>query len=123
MPVLVTITTISLLFRRGSSVSFLDPAALRARIEGELDDSDERDRALVLVDKLGQLANAYDDSLSASIDAYVAESTNPASTAEDLITRLEPWDRTRRATLHEIMRISRSMLVLLTASKGERVFH
>ena len=90
MPVLVTIATISILFRGGSTVSFLDPAMLRDQLEDELEESAARDDALLLVDKLEQLAGQYDTSLAASVEAYVTESANAESTAEDLIEILEP---------------------------------
>jgi len=122
MPVLVTIATISLLFRRGSVASFLDPTLLRARIASELDEADVRDQALALAEELERLANHYEQSLAASIDAYAAESINPAATAEGLMAMLGPWDRSRRETLREIVRIRRSMLDLLTDSQWDRVF-
>ena len=122
MPVLATIATINLLFRGGTTASFLDPPTLRDRIESELTGSDARDRALSLVDELEQLTRRYDESLAASIEAYVSESTKAASRAEDLIAILGPWDHTRGETLHEIAQIRQTMLDLLTAEQWERVF-
>ena len=122
MPVLATIATINFFFGSDSTVSFLNPAALRARCESELSRPDTRDRALALVDELEHLADQYNESLAASLEAYVTETANANSTATDLIGILRPLDNTRRSTLHEIVRIRQSMLDVLSAREWDRVF-
>lgn len=122
MPVVVTLATINVLFRGGSTAGFLDPHALRAAIECELADSDTRDSALALVDELERLARQYDESFTASVEAYKTESTNTETTAEDLIAKLEAWDQKRRLTLQEIVRIRQSMLDVLSESEWDKVF-
>ena len=122
MPVLVTLATINFLFRGGSTIGFLDPAALRAAIESELAESDGRNSALVLVDELERLARQYDESFTASVEAYKTESSNAGTTAADLIAKMEPWDRERRLTLQEIVRIRQSMLDVLSESEWDEVF-
>ena len=122
MPVLATIATINFFFGSDSTVSFLNPATLRARCESELARSDTRDSALALVDELEILAGQYNESLAASLEAYVTETSNAKSTATDLIGILRPLDNTRRSTLHEIVRIRQSMLDVLSAPEWDRVF-
>jgi hypothetical protein len=122
MPVLATIATINFFFGSGSTVSFLNPATLRARCESELARSDTRDSTLALVDELELLAGQYNESLAASLEAYVTETSKAKSTATDLIGILLPLDNTRRSTLHEIVRIRQSMLDVLSAREWDRVF-
>ena len=124
MPVLATIATINVLFRGGATdrVGFLEPVTLRARIERELGDAAVRDRALALVDELERIALRYDRSLMATIEAYVAESSNPRSRSHDLVTILDSLDRGRRAALDEIVGIRRSMHNLLTVAQWDSVF-
>jgi hypothetical protein len=122
MPVLITIATINFFFGSDSTVSFLNPATLRARCESELARSDTRDSALALVDELEHLAGQYNESLAANLAAYVTEISNEKSTATNLIGVLRPLDNTRRSTLHEIVRIRQSMLDVLSAREWDRVF-
>lgn len=121
MPVLTTIATINFFFGSDSTVSFLNPATLRARCESELARSETRDIALALVDELELLAGQYNESLAASLEAYVAETSNAKSTATDLIGILQPLDNTRLSTFHEIVRIRQSMLDVLSAPEWDRV--
>ncbi len=122
MPVLITLATINVLFRGGSVVSFLDPAMLRASIESELEDSNAQDAALQLVDKIEEIASQYDKSFAASLEAYVRESMNAESTAEDLIATLEPWDNTRQSKLLEIVGIRQAMLDTVSDSEWDKIF-
>ncbi len=122
MVVLTTLALTNILFGGGSTLGFLDPRALRDAIESELADSDTRDSALALVDELERLARQYDESFTASVEAYKTESMNTETTAEDLIAKLEPWDQKRRMTLQEIVRIRQSMLGVLSESEWDKVF-
>ncbi|MGI9343610.1 MAG: hypothetical protein ACR2QV_12235 [Gammaproteobacteria bacterium] len=122
MPVLATIATINFFVGRGSEASFLAPADLRERLDNELDASPTRDEALSLVDELDQLATRYDERRAASLDAYEAESSNPASSADDLIAILAPLDRDRRAMMLEIVRIRQRMLDTLSAGQWDDIF-
>jgi hypothetical protein len=122
MVILTTLVLTNILFGGGSNLGFLDPRALRDAIEGELADSDTRDSALALVDELERLARQYDESFIASVEAYKTELSNTETTAEDLIANLEPWDRERRLTLQEIVRIRQSMLDVLSESEWDEVF-
>jgi len=122
MPVLTTLVITNLLFRESSVVGFLDPAMLRASIESELENSNEKDAALKLVDDIQKIANEYEESLVASLDAYVRESRNSESTAEDLIGMLEPWDHTRRLLLQEVVGIRQAMLDAVSGPAWDQIF-
>lgn len=122
MPVLSTLIITNFFFGDSSTNGFLNPNALRAAIKDELDESGQRERALALVDELERLARKYDEKLTASVEAYKRESTNVDTTAKDLIAKLEPWDRERRLTLQEVVRIRRSMLDVLSESEWNDVF-
>jgi hypothetical protein len=123
MPVLITIATVNALFRPGSEqVSFLDPDALRDRCRDELEDTETRARAMILVEQLQQLARQYEKAVVASVDAYITESVKWESSASGLIEQLQPWDSARLHTVQEIVRIRQSMRELLTTEQWERVF-
>ena len=123
MPVLATLAIINLLFGSDSEgVSFLDPDALRARCMDEIEDADTRERAVKLTEELQRLAHRYEDAVSATLDAYLAESVKWESSANGLIELLEPMDSVRVRTLQEIVRVRQSMLEILTVAQWNRVF-
>ena len=123
MPVLITIATVNALFRRSSDeVSFLDPDALRARCNDVIEDTETRERAVMLTEQLQQLARQYDNAVAASVNAYIAKSAEWDSSANDLIERLQPWDNARLRTVQEIVRVRQSMRELLTTEQWRRVF-
>ena len=122
MPVLTTLVIINFFFGDGSTIGFLNPNALRAAIENELEETDQRDHALALVDELERIARKYDEKFTASVEAYKTESMNVDTTAKDLIAKLEPWDRGRHLMLQEIVRIRQSMLDVLSESEWDDVF-
>ena len=123
MPVLTTLAIINLLFSSDSEgVSFLGPDALRARYMDEIEDADTRERAVKLTEELQRLARRYQDAVSATLDAYLAESVKWESSASGLIEQLEPMDSVRTQTLQEIVRVRQSMLEILTVAQWNRVF-
>ena len=123
MPVLTTLAITSLLFGSDSEgVSFLDPDALRARCMDEIEDADTRERAVKLTEELQRLARRYEDAVSATLDAYLAESVKWESSATGLIEQLEPMDSVRVRTLQEIVQVRQSMLEILTVAQWNRVF-
>ena len=123
MPVLATLAITNLLFGSGSEgVSFLGPDALRARCMDEIEDADTRERAVKLTEELQRLARRYEDAVSATLDAYLAESVKWESSANGLIELLEPMDSVRVRTLQEIVRVRQSMLEILTVAQWNRVF-
>ena len=74
------------------------------------------------IDGLDEHIARYDEAAAASIDAFIEESANGESSADNLITLLKPLDRTRTETLHEIVRVRQSMLELLSDSEWDQVF-
>lgn len=123
MPVLATLAITNLLFGSGSEgVSFLGPDALRARCMDEIEDADTRERAVKLTEELQRLARRYEDAVSATLDAYLAESVKWESSANGLIELLEPMDSVRVRTLQEIVQVRQSMLEILTVAQWNRVF-
>ncbi len=122
MPVVATITIITLLRGGGSTIGFLDPDALRDQCKAELEESDALEQAIALTDELDGHIARYDEAAAESIDAYIEESANSESSAGDLIKLLIPLDRTRAKTLHEIVRVRQSMLELLSDWEWDQVF-
>ena len=123
MPVLITIATINALFPSGSEeVSFLNPDVLRVRCRDQIEDTETRARAMILVEQLQRLARQYQRAVVASVDAYIAESVKWESSASGLIEQLQPWDSARLHTVQEIVRVRQSMRELLTTEQWQRVF-
>jgi len=123
MPVLITIATINALFPSGSEeVSFLNPDVLRVRCRDQIEDTETRARAMILVEQLQRLARQYQRAVVASVDAYIAESVKWESSASGLIEQLQPWDSARLRTVQEIVRIRQSMHELLTTEQWKRLF-
>ena len=123
MPVLITIATVSALFRTSSEqISFLDPDALRERCNDVIEDTETRARAVKLTEQLQQLARQYNSAVAASVGAYIAESVKWESSASGLIEQLQPWDSARLQTVQGIIRVRQSMRELLTTEQWNRVF-
>lgn len=124
MPVLITIATVNALFRLGpdEKVSFLNPDALHARCSDAIEDTETRERAVILAEQLQQLARRYEQAVAASVDAYIEKSAEWDSSANDLIELLQPWDDIRLQTVQEIVRVRQSMRELLTAEQWNRMF-
>jgi hypothetical protein len=124
VPVLVTIATINVLFRASENdVSFLDPAALRARVSDVIEDTDTRERVLQIIDELQELAHKYNDKVAATIDLYLAKSVAWDSSATGLIELLEPLDGDRVLALRGIVQARQSIHELLTAEQWKQVFN
>ena len=121
MPVLATITIITLLFGGGSGISFLNPGSLRKQCKDNLDDSPAQEKALALVDELDQLASQYNQAVAAALDTYVA-GTRQETSAAYLAGQLAPFDEVRDATLRNIVGVRESMRKALTAEEWENIF-
>ena len=123
MPVLITITTISLLFGGGSKgqPGFLNPAALRAQLE-ELPEGPGRAEALEIVDQLDALAREYDDINDAAMGAYIADVEKYDSDADDLIEDLLAPDRTRVSTLPKVIELRERLIEVLSVEEWDEVF-
>ena len=124
MPVLLTIATISFLFRSSDeeTASFLNPAVLRTRCAEEIEEGNKRQQALELTEQLQRLAEQYQEAVAASVEVYLDESVKWESSADGLIDVLEPWDSSRSNTLQEIVQVRQAMRDLLTPEQWRRVF-
>ena len=124
MPVLVTIATVTYLFMRGSSgetASFLDPSALRKKLD-ELPEQSTRAQALTIADQLDGLAREYDQATEAAISAYAADLVKWTSSAGSLLEILEQQDQVRRRALRDLVQLRQSLLETLSPAEWQQVF-
>ena len=123
MPVLVTIATISYLFKGKpeDQPGFFNPAALRAQLEALLE-GPSRAEALQIMDQLDTLAREYDDATDAAMSAYIADVEKYDSTADDLISDLLPPDRMRVSTLPKVISLRERLLEVLSEEEWDAVF-
>jgi len=122
MPVLITIATITLLFKGSKDQpSFLDPAALRKKIE-ELPEGSTRTEALGIADQLDTLASEYDRVTDAAMNAYIADVPKWNSSADKLIEDLQPSDQLRKKTLPELIRLRERLVEIFSPEEWEGVF-
>jgi hypothetical protein len=123
MPVLVTIATITYLFKGApeDQPGFFNPAALRAQIEA-LSEGPARTEALEILDQLDALAREYDDATDAAMGAYIADVEKYDSTADDLISDLLPPDQIRMSTLPKVIRLRERLVEALSEAEWDEVF-
>lgn len=123
MPVLVTIATISYLFKGKpeDQPGFFNPAALRAQLE-DLPEGPGRTEAFEIVDQLDALAREYDDATDAAMGAYIADVEKYDSTADELIADLLPSDRIRVSTLPKVISLRERLLEALSEEEWDAVF-
>jgi hypothetical protein len=122
MPVLITIATVTILFKGSKDhASFLDPAALREKIE-KLPEGTTRTEALGIADRLDTLALEYDDVTDASMKAYIADVEKWDSSADKLIEDLQPSDQLRKKMLPELIRLRERLVEILSVEEWEEVF-
>ena len=126
MPVVATITTISLLTGRGrqEELLFSNPARLRNRLKEALDSESYNTlkKALAIADELEIFLNGYRASVESSIDAYIDEASSRYTSAPELIERLKPLDRERTQTLQQIITLRQSLKQLLSEEQWRAVF-
>ena len=123
MPVLVTIATISYLFKGKpeDQPGFFNPAALRAQLEA-LPEGPSRTEALQIMEQLDALAREYDDATDAAMGAYIADVGKYDSTADELIADLLPSDRIRVSTLPKVISLRERLLEALSEEEWDAVF-
>jgi len=124
VPILVTISTITYFFVRGSnggSASFLDPTALRKKLEG-LPEGPTRSHALGIADRLDTLARRYDEASDATVSAYLADVAKWTSSADSLIEVLQPQDQVRGTALRDLVQLRRSLRDTLSPAEWDQVF-
>ena len=124
MPVLATIATVTILFTRssGGKAGFLDPAALRSRLEKKLPKGAMRDQALSITDDIETLARRYDAAAEASLATYIDDVKNWTSTADVLIADLAPLDSSRAHTLTALIELRTRLRDVLTPAQWKKVF-
>ena len=122
MPVVATLTIITLLRGGAGNNGMLNPAWLRDRIEDGLEDSSSLDEALALVDKLEQLETRHSQAVRASLVEYTWESERAGTDAGDLVEILAPRERERLAVLEEAIAIRQALLELLDEDEWDEVF-
>ena len=123
MPVLVTIATISYLFKGKpeDQPGFFNPAALRAHLEA-LPEGPSRAEALQIMDQLDALAREYDDATDVAMGAYIADVEKYDSNADDLISDLQPSDRIRVSMLPKVISLRERLLEALSEEEWDAVF-
>jgi hypothetical protein len=123
MPVLITISAITYLFYGGSNgeVSFLDPAALREKLE-TLPKGSTREESLLLADQLDALAREYDIATDAAMNAYIDDVQQINSSADTLIATLQPMDVVRHETLPQLIQLRQHLVDILTPEEWDDVF-
>ncbi len=126
MPVLATITTISLLTGRGrqEELLFSNPALLRSRLKEALGSESDNTlkKSLAIADELENFLNDYRASVESSFDAYIDEASNRYTSAPELIERLKPLDRERTQTLQQVIKLRQSLIQLLSEGQWKAVF-
>ena len=123
MPILITISAITYLFYGGSDgeVSFLDPAALREKLE-TLPQGSTREEALLLADQLDALAREYDRATNAAMNAYIDDVQQFNSSADTLIATFQPMDERRQETLPQLIQLRQRFVDILTPEEWDEVF-
>jgi len=122
MPVVITLTAIAF-FRGGAAEQpFFDADVMRDLLSEGLEDTDTLQMSLALTDELDSKLQRYRASVDASIDAYVEESRNPETRAEDLIERLAPLDRAREEIMRAIIDYRRQLIEVLDDKQWKESF-
>ena len=126
MPVLATITAITLLRGDGESPApFFEADKLRGMLTDALEGSADEDlkRSIEIADQLDAVLGQYRASVEKSIDAYVEELSDPETDAADLIKRLEPLDQERASLMETIISTRQRLLTLLADEQWDAVFN
>ena len=126
MPVLVTISAVTYLFKRGSGdeeerASFLAPDVLRNRLAA-LPEGPTRKIALGIADQVDTLAVAYDAATAAAMSAYSDDVAKWKSSADTLTATLKPMDQTRATTLPDLIELRKRLVDTLTPEEWRQVF-
>jgi hypothetical protein len=122
MPVAITLTAIAL-FRGGAAEQpFFDADVMRDLLSEGLEDSDTLQVSLALTDELDSKLQRYRASVDATIDAYVEESRNPGTRAENLIERLVPLDQNREEIMRAIIDYRRQLIEVLDDKQWNESF-
>ena len=122
MPVLTTIAIVSYLFGGSKDkVSFLNPAALRAKLE-KLPEGSTRTRALALTDNLDLLAEEHGEATDALLHVYAADVEKYTTTTDQLVDDFEPLDLVRAKVYRELIEVRREFIKTLSPEEWKKVF-
>ena len=124
MPVVATAVAIGALFYYLSGkdgASFLNPAALRKRIE-KLPDGERRTGALGLLSELDGLAASYRRTNLASIEEFLKLNAQKPTTTQQLIAQRHTADAELQEALDNVLRIRESMRKTLSREEWDKVF-
>jgi len=122
MPVLVTIAAVSYLFGGSKDkVSFLNPSALRAKLE-KLPEGSARTESLALADKLDLLAEEHEDATDAVLHVYAADVEKYTTTTDQLVDDFEPLDRERVKVYRELIEVRQALIDKLSPEEWNKVF-
>jgi hypothetical protein len=126
MPVLATLTVISMLRGGdGKDLPFSDAEVLRGLLKDAL--AEEVDgvlnEALAIADDLEDSLNQYRSNAESSLDAYIKQSSNKYTSADELIEHLKQLDRERRQTLQKMIQLRQALFELLSDEQWQAVFN
>ena len=123
MPVLITISAVTYLFKGKPEdpAGFLAPVALRNRLES-LPEGPARSESLAVMDSIDGLAAAYDDATDTALALFAADVEKWSSTADDLMQDLKPADEQRSRTLRELIVLRQRLKEILNAEEWDQVF-
>jgi len=122
MPVMMTLATIALLRGGATDQPFFDADLMRDLLNEGLEDADTLQVSLALTDELDSKLQRYRASVDATIDAYVEESRNAGTNAENLIERLAPLDRDREEIMLAIIDYRRRLIEVLDDKQWNESF-
>jgi hypothetical protein len=122
MPVAITLATIALLRGGTTEQPFFDADLMRGLLSDGIEDTDTLRVSLVLTEELDSKLQRYRASIDATIDAYVKESRNPGSRAENLIERLAPLDQDREEIMRAIIDYRRQLIEVLDDKQWNDIF-
>jgi hypothetical protein len=122
MPVLATIAIVSYLFGGSKDkVSFLNPTALRAKLE-KLPQGSTRTQGLALTDKLDLLAKEHQDATDAVLSVYAADVERYTTTTDQLVDDFEPLDQERAKVYRELIEVRQALSNTLSPEEWDKVF-
>jgi hypothetical protein len=119
---MMTLATIALLRGGATEQPFFDADLMRGLLNEGLEDADTLQVSLALTDELDSKLQRYRASVDATIDAYVEESRNAGTNAEDLIERLAPLDRDREEIMRAIIDYRRQLIEVLDDKQWNESF-
>ena len=124
MPVLATVTIVTLLRGGGDTGPFLDADKLRGLLTDATADIEARQwqRAIGIAWQLESELARYAVNVDRSIGKYADDLADPKTSADDLIARLQPIDQERRKVLESVIEYREQLLETLDDQSWSAVF-